>query len=182
MVDLNKEPSESSNDDDWAAYDVTQVGPIPQPDLPAAHMDGPPAYAPTPDSQTPPYAQPPMYQQPVGMYQPQMPYGGYGMMQGPPPPTSQASAIVSLVISSLMVFGCYTTLIGLAPFVFSILSLSKGNNVATIWMSGQHDLARLNADEAQKWARWAWISMAIGVGVVILAIIIGVAVMVALDT
>ncbi|GEE01177.1 hypothetical protein nbrc107696_16230 [Gordonia spumicola] len=183
MTDSNEPRS-----DQWAAYDETQIAPVslnkqeaPAPgDVAASDAPAVPHYenpAPAPAYQDP-YAQPqypvvPPYpaqpQYPVAQPQsPWVPQPGQFFQAPPPinygpaPLTAQTSAILATVFGGLLVAGCWTTLIGIAPLVLGIVGLNKANSVGRLWGTGQFDAARYAAEESRRYANWAWISMAIG--------------------
>ena len=76
-----------------------------------------------------------------------------------------ANAIVALVIS----LSCCSNIIGI---VFAILSIVEGSKVSQFVRFG--DMASANASliQAKKWVKYAWISLAIWVGVIIVFYII----------
>lgn len=118
------------------------------------------------------------YAQPGYMYGGQYPPVGqpvYGSAQGPPPHVGNGSAIGAVIVSALLVMLCYTAVIGIAPLVLSILSLTKSNSVANLWYMGHTQPAYDAIESSKKLAMWAWISMAIGVAVVVLVIVIVIA-------
>ncbi|MFT3660072.1 MAG: CD225/dispanin family protein [Gordonia sp. (in: high G+C Gram-positive bacteria)] len=177
-------------------------GPATGPDAP---VPGPPAVPPTPEGPPPPAADPyafsPMpdpfaapqqavppqampYQPPAqNPYSvpapPYSPYGGYQVPGAIPPATGQVSAIICVVVSALMTVSCYFTLIGLAPLIVGIVALVRSNSVETLWRTGQAEAAQRAAESSKTLAMWAWLSMVIGVIVVVL---IGIIVLVAVGT
>jgi hypothetical protein len=195
--------AEKQPDDGWAAYDETQVGKL---SLEKNESADPEAYAQTMFNEVPPVAPPytpapdpfaqpesaapPQYGQPQPQYgvpQPQFAQPQYVQPQfvqqyqpmgfgQPMPRTAQTSAILATVFGGLLVVGCYTTLIGLAPLILGIIGITKSSSVTSLWGMGQYDAARHAALESEKYARWAWISMAIGFAVVVLIIVVVIAI------
>lgn len=100
----------------------------------------------------------------------------YGSPQAMPPQTNTTSAILAIVFSGLLVVGCYTTVIGIAPLVLGIMSLNKSNSVSRLWYVGQQQAAYDAVSSASNLAKWAWISMAIGFAVVILVVVVIIAI------
>ncbi|MBM7367870.1 hypothetical protein [Gordonia hydrophobica] len=129
---------------------------------------GQPQYA------TPPAVPPPAY----GYGTPYQPVGApvYGSANGLPPHVSNTSAILAIVFGGLLVAGCYTTLIGIAPLVLGIVSMNKSNSVSKLWYVGQTQQAYDAIESSKNLAKWAWISMAIGFAVVIAVVLVIVAI------
>lgn len=74
---------------------------------------------------------------------------------------SPASAIVALVMSVL----CCSNVFGL---VFSILALVEGGKINPFIQTGNIEAAKASNAQYKKWTKYAWISMAIWAGVIIL--------------
>ncbi|GAA5073100.1 hypothetical protein GCM10023259_073550 [Thermocatellispora tengchongensis] len=111
------------------------------------------------EQQYPGYGEQQYYQQPPPYQQPQQPYGyGYGYAQPPRHPDADGKrthAIVALVISIVLAMSCYVTPGGLAASVLSGIALSK---------------ADLEPQKAGNLLKWAWISIGINVGLIILGV------------
>ena len=96
--------------------------------------------------------------------------GVYGSAQGPPPQVSNGSAIAAVIVGAMLVLLCYTVFIGVGPLVFGILSLTKSSSVANLWYRGFPQAAYEAVESSKNLAKWAWISLAIGVAVVLLIV------------
>ena len=115
---------------------------------PAQHpAPGPQAYPPPPPSAYPQYGVPPV---------------GYAA-----PQQTNVSGLVLTIISGLLVFSCYFTLIGLPSFIIGIIAMTKQN---TDW-EGSRRLARIG-----------WIVLGSLFALAILAVIAFIVIGVATDT
>lgn len=128
---------------------------------------GTPSYG-APQGYAPGYGQP-------GVYPGGAP-GAYPNAQSLPPVSSTTSAILATVFGGLLIAGCYTSLIGIAPLVLGIMSLNKSNSVSRLWYLGQQQAAHDAVASASNLAKWAWISMAIGFAVVVVAVVVIIAI------
>lgn len=159
----------------WSAYEPTQHA-TPNP------------YAPNPYQQDP-YQQDPRQQDPYSQAAPPpvpysiAPYPGAAYpahpaspqsvfaAQGPAPATGQSSSIGAMVVGGILLVTCFATPAGLAPLVLGILGFTKANSVNRLWMAGQRQEAEAAADSSRTLALWAWISCAVGIAVMILAVV-----------
>jgi hypothetical protein len=102
---------------------------------------------------------------------------GYGAAGYPPPAaaaapqTAQVSSVISLVISGLLVITCYGAVAGAVPLILSILAVAKSSSVNRLWLSGQARAAQDAADASKKLAMWAWITLAVGIVLTVVALV-----------
>lgn len=81
------------------------------------------------------------------------------------PTYNMANAIVALVVSLC----CCSNIIGI---VFAILSIVEGSKVSQFVRFGDIASASASLNQAKKWVKYAWISLAIWAGVIIIFYII----------
>ena len=151
-------------DDEWSSYDPTQYAQ--RPDL--TKHDAPPL-PPTAGYPTPGYPQPPY---PPNPYPAPYPYPAPNRPVSPPPSTGQVSSIVAVCIGAILTLSCYGTLIGIAPLVLGILGLNKSNAVSRMWSAGREVEAVDAAASSKNLAMWAWISLAIGLVIALILIVV----------
>lgn len=143
-------PAPRSPDDPYAGSST-------QPTNPYAATPPPPPYDPYAASQ-PPY-------DPYAATGGQAPQGGYpaysarGQWQAPPaaygaPPQQNTSALVLTIISGIVTVSCCIP--GIAPLVLGIMALSKQST---------------DPEGSRRLARWGWIALAVGVALVVIAVV-----------
>lgn len=167
------DPAEPENpNEQWAAYEPTQQA---MPNPYAAHPYPQNPYEPDPYQQAAPFPQaappPALYGGPAYPAYPGSPQSVFAA-QGPAPATAQASSIGAMVVGGILLLSCYGTLAGIAPLVLGILGFTKANSVNRLWLGGQQQDAAAAADSSRKLAMWAWISLAIGIAVTVLAVVL----------